>query len=702
MSTPDKDIRYSVTAEDRFSRTFSQLKRDLASTQGQFKIIESAAGVAGLALGSIGVGALSAGSIGLALKRLVNDLDSLNDAADATGSSIENLSALEDVARRNGQGLETVVSAALKLNKALNEATPNSPMEQTLKRLGLSAKELRDVDPSIALQKLAQALAGFADDGDKGRLILELTGKSVKELGPLLKDLGEAGVLNAKVTTEQAQAAEKFNKELFALQTNVYNAGRSLVADLVPQINETIKKFREGREAGLGFFSILGKQQNLLLAELFGGDKDPAKQLKDAEKMLGQIDARMKAGRLTAEQQLLLDTKRAATLKEIAKAQGLLNGAGIAEDPAIARRLRGDRPSVGPPPPPKAPKTGASEAQRYLENLQKQGEKLQDLTVYQQLLADIEHKRIDGITPKLQAELKIAAQKVDLAKQLNVEKEREAGFQKLLSDKGQRDVDEVQRLLEQTTTGRLQGMEVQADKLLDFSRRIGEDDPRQRQVLEALQRIKKEAQDLAAPAQAAVSEYDKLADAIEKSMDRSTQALLDFTIEGKGSIADLGKAFARDVLRSLIEDPMRDAMKSVSKSIREAMNGGDALSGITNFFKSFGAGSGGGSGGGNILSTIGSFFGFTGRANGGDVNAGQLVRWQENGREWFVPGADGAVVNQAQMRGLGGGGSIQQTNHITIQGGGDPREVQRQIDAALARNNAALVRSMRLGGAMAG
>ena len=701
MSTPDKDIRYAVTAEDRFSRTFGQLKRDLSSTRDQFGGITSAAGLASRALGAISLGALGGAGIGLAIKQLVNDLDDLNDAADATGSSVENLSALEGVARRNGQGLETVVTAALKLNKVLNEATAGSPMEQSLKRLGLSAKELRDADPSVALQKLAQSLAGFADDGDKARLVLELTGKSVKELGPLLKDLGEAGALNATVTTEQAQAAEKFNKELFALQTNVYNAGRSLAADLVPQINETIKRFREGREAGLGFFSILGKQQNLLLSDLFGGDKDPSKQLKDAEKLLGQIDARMKAGRLTAEQQLLLDTRRVEALKQIAKAQGLINGQGVSEDPAIARRLRGDRPSVGGRAATAAPAArpaaaGVSEAQRYLEALQKQGEKLQDLTVYQQLLADIENKRLDGITPKLQAELKTAAQRVDLARQLSDEKEREAGFQKLLGDKGQRDIDEVQRLLDQTTAGRLQGLEGQADKLLDFSRRIGEDDPRQRQVLEAMQRIKKEAQELATPAQAAASEYDKLADAIEKSMDRSTQAMLDFVIDGKGSIEDLGKAFARDVLRSLIEDPMRDVMKSVSKSIKDALTGGDAAKGFADFFKNLGGG------GGNFLSDIGNFFGFTGRANGGSVNGGELVRWQENGREWFVPGADGAVVNQAQMRGLGGGASVQQTNHITIQGGGDAREVQRQIDAALARNNAALVRSMRLGGAMAG
>ena len=54
------------------------------------------------------------------------------------------------------------------------------------------------------------ALAGFADDGNKARLTQELFGKSLAEVAPLLKDLSTQGTLNAKVTKEQADAAEQF------------------------------------------------------------------------------------------------------------------------------------------------------------------------------------------------------------------------------------------------------------------------------------------------------------------------------------------------------------------------------------------------------------------------------------------------------------------------------------------------------------
>ena len=59
------------------------------------------------------------------------------------------------------------------------------------------------------------ALAQFADDGNKARIVQELFGKSVREVAPLLKDLAESGGLVATVTTAQAKEAEKLNIQLF-------------------------------------------------------------------------------------------------------------------------------------------------------------------------------------------------------------------------------------------------------------------------------------------------------------------------------------------------------------------------------------------------------------------------------------------------------------------------------------------------------
>lgn len=176
-------------------------------------------------------------------KATIDSLDALNDLKDATGSSIENISALEDVAKRTGTSFETVSTSLVKFNKVLGDAKPGSETEAALKAIGLSAKELKQIDPAEALLKTATALAGFADDGNKARLTQELFGKSLKEVAPFLKDLAEKGALNATVTTAQAEEAEKFNKQLFELQKNANDAARIITSDFVPALNAILKAY---------------------------------------------------------------------------------------------------------------------------------------------------------------------------------------------------------------------------------------------------------------------------------------------------------------------------------------------------------------------------------------------------------------------------------------------------------------------------
>ena len=202
-------------------------------------------------------GAATVGALTALARNTLNAVDALNDVADATGSSVENISALEDVALRTGTSLETVQTALVKFNASLKEAKPGSAIEQTLNAIGLSSKELKALDPSEALKRTADALANFADDGSKARAVQELFGKSLKEVAPFLKDLSEAGKLNATVTTAQAAEAEKLNKQLAALEANSEQAKRALLAVLVPAINDTVDKFKAAREAFGGTFGAL-------------------------------------------------------------------------------------------------------------------------------------------------------------------------------------------------------------------------------------------------------------------------------------------------------------------------------------------------------------------------------------------------------------------------------------------------------------
>lgn len=211
--------------------------------------------------GSVAMGAFSALAAGVSVAGLaaiarssINAIDALNDVADATGSSVENISALEDVALRTGASLDTVESSLIKFNALLKEAKPGSGAEQTLKAIGLSADELRRLDPAEALKKTADALAGYADDGDKARVVQELFGKSVKEVAPFLKDLADAGQLNATVTKAQADEAEKFNKQMAQLSASTQAVSRAIASSLVPGINRGIERFTVAQKAFGGFW----------------------------------------------------------------------------------------------------------------------------------------------------------------------------------------------------------------------------------------------------------------------------------------------------------------------------------------------------------------------------------------------------------------------------------------------------------------
>lgn len=209
------------------------LEKQAADVQRRNASLQASAQALGRVLG----GAFAGIGLSVFTKQTIDGLDALNDLRDATGASIENLSGLEDIAVRTGTSFETAGAALIKFNKELTDAKPGTETAQIVKALGLSAEELKKIDPAEALTKTAVALAQFADDGNKARIVQALFGKSVGEVAPLLKDLADKGKLVATVTTEQALAAEEFNKQLFKIQKNVTDAARALASDLLPKID---------------------------------------------------------------------------------------------------------------------------------------------------------------------------------------------------------------------------------------------------------------------------------------------------------------------------------------------------------------------------------------------------------------------------------------------------------------------------------
>ena len=710
----DKDIRYTVTAEDRFSRTFGQLRKDLQDGGQQLANITRLAGSAGGALGGIAASLAGGGSF-LAFRQLAKDIDALNDASDAIGDSVENISALESVALRNGESLELVTGAVLKLNKVLGEAQPDSPLARSLQSIGLSAEELRDADPSQALQRVAQALQGYENDGNKARIIQDLFGKSTKQVAAFLNDLAAAGELNATVTAAQADQASRFNKQLDAMQAAAGNAARQLAIPMLSAVNQLFDAI-EGRGVGgdsvinsalvvpLQAVAVLGANVGFVLKGIgteLGGLAAQAAAFGRGDfagaRFIGQqmkVDAKAAREQFDQLEKRLMNIGRVLPQADFSN-EGRNQGGGLrrvqeqaAANTAAAKALA-DRESA---------------AERYLERLQREGEKLEELTTVQQLLRDIEQGRVEGITPKLREKLFLEAASVDVMKsQTKQLRDQQQALDDLVASSTRR-ADELDRILAATPTGRSRDIEQRVDIVLRYARANPEDEAIQRQALEAVGQLRKEMETLTEPPKEVVKEVEKMQVSIDRFAEQSIDAIAAFVVDGKGSFDDLFKTFQRDVLRSLIEDPLRESMKRAVDIIKRelaALDGEDNP--LANFFKSLGGGasSGGGQGGAwaELFAKLfsgggGGGDGYMGRAGGGGVGRGQLVRWQENGREWFVPGQDGTVFNQAQMGRMGGG--MQQVNTFNINGG-DTATLRAELRAALDEREARLMRSLRNG-----
>lgn len=232
-------------------------EKDAARMEKAFASVKAAAGAIG--------GALAAG---LSVTAVTSFITSTNDAllaikdlAEGTGSSVEQVSALENALRANNRTLDEAQPVLVKFNAALKEADGKNGISQALAAIGLSAEELRKLDPVTALQQVAKALQGFNDDGNKARLVQELFGKSVAEVLPLLNDLADSQLKATDGIRQATEEADKFEKNLAKLKAEATDLARTLAGPLVAGLNKVFDTIKGGTSKDL---EVVRRQITLL------------------------------------------------------------------------------------------------------------------------------------------------------------------------------------------------------------------------------------------------------------------------------------------------------------------------------------------------------------------------------------------------------------------------------------------------------
>ena len=619
-------------------------------------------------------------------RSLIDGLDALNDYSDATGSSIENLSALEDVAGRTGASMDTVSGILVKFNNVLKEADGKNAAGQALKALGLSAEELKKIDPAEALRQTAVALSGFADDGNKARLVQELFGKSIKDAAPFLKDLAEQTSLVGKVTSEQTQAAEDFNKSLFSLQKNAADAGRSLLQNLLPAMNEIIKAFNSGGlSAGIDalgnkMFDWEGNAARKGINNL----KGDIASLQDAANNI-TFDIFGQKGKIQQDIEAKTAALKAAEASYFKLNSAAGGGRGSVNPPLVEGRA--SLPSITAVGGGKAATAKESEYQKYLENLGKQLDKIKEMTVAETVLADISSGRLKLGKGESQEVLLTVARQVDAAKALAEQTKVNSDFEAALRDSRLKDMEAQEQQVKSLTEGNktmreeieLLGLGAEAQAAIEQARISSTI-----AILE--QKVASQAnKEFLSKESAAISEQIRLLTERKDlvGMRGVAQKLADDAAEAKQFASQVGAAFESSFEKAILEGgKLSDVLKGLAKdllalTIRQSITGpmasgiGKLLSGGSGLATTLANAQGGdaldnllrnnnsfGTGGGFDWGSITGLFGGA-RASGGPVAGGSTYLVGENGPEMFTPKTSGAIIPNHALGGGKGGDTYQ-------------------------------------------
>jgi hypothetical protein len=179
------------------------------------------------------------------------------------GSTVEVLSALAGVARRSNTDMDAVATAMQKLSRSMagmgDETEGTSRAGKVFEALGIA---VRNADGTLrgqvdVLRDLADRLPRMRDQTLAVAFAQETMGRAGANLLPFLHDLAEAGLDQAKVTTDQAKAAKEFEDHLAQLESSSKALKIAFANELLPGIKEITQAMLDAKKAGEGFFGVM-------------------------------------------------------------------------------------------------------------------------------------------------------------------------------------------------------------------------------------------------------------------------------------------------------------------------------------------------------------------------------------------------------------------------------------------------------------
>ena len=248
-------------------RSIGGLQSKAAAASGGLKGLTSAAGMGGLAGAMTTLTPLlSAAGLSAMAGSAINAADNMNDLAQKTGASVENLSKFQQAANAGGTNIEAVGKALVKLNRGLNQLATEGkgPAKDALLALGISATDAsgKMLSADEIMLRVADKFKTMPDGAAKTAAAMNLFGKAGADMIPMLNG-GRAAIegLTATMTTKFAKGADELNEKMAALQAKLMAVGVEIGTALLPLLN-TLTDVVSGLATAFG--ALPGPLQSLI------------------------------------------------------------------------------------------------------------------------------------------------------------------------------------------------------------------------------------------------------------------------------------------------------------------------------------------------------------------------------------------------------------------------------------------------------
>ena len=275
MATDGKIVIELVSKDSASQQFLSSMKtmqggvlQFQGTAAGTFAAVGTAASGMLLKLGAAAVGVLGLAKLQSTMKSLGDEAKTLEKTAQRLGISVESLSGLQYVAKKNKVDVETLNTALAFMQKNI-AATAAGMVDgaeefdefgekvgkagQAFKDLGLDAKELQKLSPEEQFLKISKAMEQYASQGDKILLTTEIMGKSGRGMVGMLME-GEAGIRKVKeegvrfgvvIDKDMAQKMAEFSSASKRMDSSVKGLAMAFTVNLGPAIGGVVDQMTD-------------------------------------------------------------------------------------------------------------------------------------------------------------------------------------------------------------------------------------------------------------------------------------------------------------------------------------------------------------------------------------------------------------------------------------------------------------------------